>query len=400
MQVTARNISSLPPGTHRAERCLYLRKRDGHAPTWIFRYTISGKQKDVVIGTSDAVSIAQAKETAVRFRTMIADGVDPLAAKQERREKMRNAGANVDHPFTFADLVAEALPVIIRSKAWRNQKHAAQWKSTLEQYAMPSLGSLFVDEVTRDDILSVLEPIWKTKPETASRLRGRLEAVFAYAIAIGKRAGGNPATWRGNLEMFLPPITKMKKEKHHDALTLDQARLLFDGWRPPTSITACAILFGALTASRVGEFVPAKWDEIDLRRKVWLCPPERRKDGKSYPHRVPLCRQLVAMLKMLPRNSPYVFAGHGGSHISKETPRVVIQKKIGHGTMHGFRSTFRDWCAENGKDPIVAEKSLMHATGNAVVQAYQRSDLLDARIELMQEWADAVYPLDSIEKES
>lgn len=400
MQVTARNISSLPPGTHRAERCLYLRKRDGHAPTWIFRYTISGKQKDVVIGTSDAVSIAQAKETAVRFRTMIADGVDPLAAKQERREKMRNAGANVDHPFTFADLVAEALPVIIRSKAWRNQKHAAQWKSTLEQYAMPSLGSLFVDDVTRDDILSVLEPIWKTKPETASRLRGRLEAVFAYAIAIGKRAGGNPATWRGNLEMFLPPITKMKKEKHHDALTLDQARLLFDGWRPPTSITACAILFRALTASRVGEFVPAKWDEIDLRRKVWLCPPERRKDGKSYPHRVPLCRQLVAMLKMLPRNSPYVFAGHGGSHISKETPRVVIQKKIGHGTMHGFRSTFRDWCAENGKDPIVAEKSLMHATGNAVVQAYQRSDLLDARIELMQEWADAVYPLDSIEKES
>ena len=118
MQVTARNISSLPPGTHRAERCLYLRKRDGHAPTWIFRYTISGTQKDVVIGTSDAVSIAQAKETAVRFRTMIADGVDPLAAKQERREKMRNAGANVDHPFTFADLVAEALPVIIRSKAW------------------------------------------------------------------------------------------------------------------------------------------------------------------------------------------------------------------------------------------------------------------------------------------
>lgn len=283
MQVTARNISSLPPGTHRAERCLYLRKRDGHAPTWIFRYTISGKQKDVVIGTSDAVSIAQAKETAVRFRTMIADGVDPLAAKQERREKMRNAGANVDHPFTFADLVAEALPVIIRSKAWRNQKHAAQWKSTLEQYAMPSLGSLFVDDVTRDDILSVLEPIWKTKPETASRLRGRLEAVFAYAIAIGKRAGGNPATWRGNLEMFLPPITKMKKEKHHDALTLDQARLLFDGWRPPTSITACAILFGALTASRVGEFVPAKWDEIDLRRKVWLCPPRAAQGRKELP---------------------------------------------------------------------------------------------------------------------
>lgn len=392
MQVTARNIGSLPVGTHRAERCLYLRKREGHAPTWVFRYTVSGKQKDVVIGTADAVTIAQAKETAARFRTMIADGVDPLAAKQERRERMKNAGAEVDRPFTFADLVAEALPVIVQSKAWRNQKHAAQWQSTLEQYALPVLGKLSVEDVSRDDILEVLVPIWRTKPETASRLRGRLEAVFAYAIVIGKRSGGNPALWRGNLEMFLPPIAKVKKESHHEALTFDQARALFDEWRPPTSITACAILFGALTASRVGEFVPAKWEEIDLHREVWHCPPERRKDGKKYPHRVPLCRQLVSMLKMLPHDSPYVFAGKGGSHISKETPRVVLQKKLGHGTMHGFRSTFRDWCAENGKDPIVSEKSLMHATGSAVVQAYQRSDLLDARRVLMQEWADAVYP--------
>ena len=133
---------------HRAERCLYLRKREGHAPTWVFRYTVSGKQKDVVIGTADAVTIAQAKETAARFRTMIADGVDPLAAKQERRERMKNAGAEVDRPFTFADLVAEALPVIVQSKAWRNQKHAAQWQSTLEQYALPVLGKLSVEDVS------------------------------------------------------------------------------------------------------------------------------------------------------------------------------------------------------------------------------------------------------------
>lgn len=392
MQVTARNISSLPPGTHRAERCLYLRKRDGHAPTWIFRYTISGKQKDVVIGTSDAVSIAQAKETAVRFRTMIADGVDPLAAKQERREKMRNAGANVDHPFTFADLVAEALPVIIRSKAWRNQKHAAQWKSTLEQYAMPSLGSLFVDDVTRDDILSVLEPIWKTKPETASRLRGRLEAVFAYAIAIGKRAGGNPATWRGNLDLFLPPPSRVQKVEHHEALSLDETRALLEDWNPPKSISASAIVFGILTASRVGEFVKARWDEIDFDARVWSVPPERRKDQKPYPHRVPLSDQAVYILSQIERKGECVFARSAGSHISLETPRVVLQKKVGHGTMHGFRSTFRDWAAENGIDQVLAEKSLMHATGNEVEQAYQRSDLLEQRRTVMQAWADTIMP--------
>lgn len=393
MQVTARNINTLPPGTHRVERCLYLRKREGRLSSWVFRYTISKKQKDVVIGTVDMISIAQAKETAARYRTMIADGIDPLAAKHERRARMAEAGTEEPKTYTFSDLVEEALPVIARSKAWRNSKHAAQWVSTLKTYAVPILGDLPVQDIERDDVLKVLLPIWKTKTETASRVRGRLEAVFSYAIATGKRTGANPAQWRGNLEMFLPPFSKVKTLEHHDALTLAEAKALFSEWTPPTSVTACAIIFGALTAARVGEFVLAKWKEIDFRAKVWSCPPERRKDGKPVPHRVPLSRQALYILSLLPRESEYIFHTKRGSHMSKETPRVVIQKKLGHGTMHGFRSTFRDWCAENGKDFTVAEKSLMHATGNAVVQAYQRSDLLEARRVLLQEWADAIYPL-------
>lgn len=400
MKVTAKNINSLPEGMHRVDRGLYVRQREGKRPTFYFVYTILGKRKELSIGPVSGITITQARAKAAEYHHLLETGVDPQAAKKEKLRSMRDAGSVDKAAYTFADLLREALPTIEKAKRWRNAKHRAQWQSTLETYALPVLGPKPVEDVTRDDVLAVLGPIWDSKSETASRLRGRLEAVFSYAIATGKRVAANPATWRGNLDLFLPPPSRVQKVEHHEALSLDETRALLEDWNPPKSISASAIVFGILTASRVGEFVPAKWDEIDLRRKVWLCPPERRKDGKSYPHRVPLCRQLVAMLKMLPRNSPYVFAGHGGSHISKETPRVVIQKKIGHGTMHGFRSTFRDWCAENGKDPIVAEKSLMHATGNAVVQAYQRSDLLDARIELMQEWADAVYPLDSIEKES
>lgn len=393
MQVTARNLGSLPPGTHRLERCLYLRKREGRLPVWVFRYTVAGKQKDVVIGSTDVVSIPQAKETAARYRAMIADGIDPLAAKQERKERMKAAGAKEQKPYTFEIMLDEALPVIVRSKAWRNEKHRAQWEMTLRTYALPILGKLLVDDITRDDILKVLQPIWEEKSETAQRLRGRLEAVFSYAIAMGKRIGGNPATWRGNLELFLPQIPKIKRVEHYDALTVIETRVLFADWMPPKSVTACAVIFGALTASRVGEFVPAKWEEIDFKNRIWSCPPERRKDGKPFPHRVPLSKQAIFILKLLPRDSEYIFASRRGRHISKETPRSIILKKLGHGTMHGFRSTFRDWCAETGKDPTAAEKSLMHATGSAVVQAYQRSDLLEARRILMQEWADTIYPM-------
>lgn len=392
MQVTARNINSLPPGTHYLDRCLYLRKREGRRPTWVFRYAIAGKRKDCDIGPVDSITIPQAKEIAARYRAMIADGIDPIAAKRERRERMK-ATEETTKPLMFEALIDEALPVIERSKAWKNAKHRAQWETTLRTYALPVLGKMTVEDITRDDVLKVLLPIWKDKAETAQRLRGRLESVFSYAIATGKRVASNPATWRGNLDMFLPQMPKSRRVEHHEALTFEEARALFEEWRPPKSATACAVVFGALTCSRVGEFILAKWDEIDLEEKLWTCPPERRKDGKPYPHRVPLSEQALYILSLLPKRSPYIFTGPSGAHLSKETPRIVIRRKLGHGTMHGFRSTFRDWCAENGKDPVVAEKSLMHATGDAVVQAYQRSDLLDARRVLLQEWADAVYPM-------
>lgn len=392
MKVTAKNINSLPEGMHRVDRGLYVRQREGKRPTFYFVYTILGKRKELSIGPVSGITITQARAKAAEYHHLLETGVDPQAAKKEMLRSMRDAGSVDKAAYTFADLLREALPTIEKAKRWRNAKHRAQWQSTLETYALPVLGPKPVEDVTRDDVLAVLGPIWDSKSETASRLRGRLEAVFSYAIATGKRVAANPATWRGNLDLFLPPPSRVQKVEHHEALSLDETRALLEDWNPPKSISASAIVFGILTASRVGEFVKARWDEIDFDARVWSVPPERRKDQKPYPHRVPLSDQAVYILSQIERKGECVFARSAGSHISLETPRVVLQKKVGHGTMHGFRSTFRDWAAENGIDQVLAEKSLMHATGNEVEQAYQRSDLLEQRRTVMQAWADTIMP--------
>lgn len=393
MKVTAKSLGALPSGMHRVDRGLYLRKREGRKDCWFFVYQILGKRKELSLGALEDLTITQARAKADHCRHLIESGIDPAAAKKEKLMAMREAGAGDDVPYTVSRLIAEALPVVTKTKRWRNLKHAGQWESTLKTYAEPVIGHLLVEDVTREDILSVLRPIWDEKTETASRLRGRLESIFSYAIATGKRKGLNPCLWRGNLELFLAPVSKIKVVEHHEALPFDEAKALFDGWRPPKSATACAIIFGALTCARVQEFALAKWSEIDFENRVWNCPPDRRKDGKRYPHRVPLSDQAMYILNLLERKSPYIFTAYSGSHICLDTPRTIIRKKLGHGTMHGFRSTFRDWAAENGFDRVLAEKSLMHATGNEVEQAYQRSDLLEQRRPLLQAWADAVYPM-------
>lgn len=390
-KITEKFIDGLADGIHNFDRGLYLRKRTGKSPSWVFIYTLQKRRTELTIGPAKTVSYSQAQTAANRYRTLLSEGINPLTAKREKQAAMA-APVEVES-FTVAELIEEALPVVTEAKRWSNAKHAAQWASTLKTYVVPKIGKLQVRDVKRDDILSVLKPIWTSKTETAGRLRGRLEAVFSYAIVTGKYEGLNPCIWKGNLELFLAPPSKVKTVKHFDAISLDEARELFAKWDPPSSITACAILFGALTCARVGEFIPAQWNEIDMENRVWSCPPERRKDGKPFPHRVPLSDQVMRLLRLLPRETDYLFPSCGGGfHLSKETPRVVIVKKLGHGTMHGFRSTFRDWAAEAGWSNILAEKSLMHATGGVVEQAYQRSDLLEQRRPLLQAWADAVFP--------
>lgn len=389
----AKKYDDLGEGIHRIERGLYIRKRSGRPTTWLLICSIAGKRKEIRLGLLDEMGISAARAQADKARALIEQGIDPVSQRREARAAL---AASPRAAYRFKDLLEEALPIIARAKRWRNTKSEAQWRASLEAYALPHLGEKLVAEISRSDILEALQPIWESKTETASRTRMRIEALFAYAIASGRYSGQNPATWRGNLDFFLAAPGKIKKKAHFEALPVQAVRDLLaeTNWNNPPIGWAC-IAFCALAACRVNEGARARWDEIDLEVKVWSCP--RRKDGKDYPHRVPLSRQMVALLERLPHDSDYLFPGQGarkGSHLSLETPRALIIKRAGAGTMHGFRSTFRDWAAEHGIDRVLAEKSLMHATGTEVERAYQRSDLLEQRRPVMQAWADEIMPMD------
>ena len=389
------DIEALPIGLTRIDTGLYIRKRQPpRKPMWLCVYFWGGKRREKSLGSYPDTGITAARSKADKIRDMVERGIDPVQAQKDFKAAL--AKEHGEKAYTFSQLVEDALPVIEETKHWRNAKSAAQWRATIDTYAIPIIGKKPVREITRDDILEVLRPIWKTKTETASRLRGRLEAIFSFAIVSGKYSGTNPCLWRGGLALLLPARSKVAAIEHQEAVSLTETKdmiasldlaKLSTGW--------AAILFGILTCARVNEFARAKWSEIDMAAAVWSCP--RRKDGKDYPHRVPLSKQAILLLRGLEKTSDYIFPASikASGHLNLETPRMLIKKKLKHGTMHGFRSTFRDWAAEAGIDRVLAEKSLMHATGTAVEQAYQRSDLLEQRRPVLQRWADEILPLDA-----
>lgn len=381
-KVTAKNIFSLPDGRHSVAPNLTLRVR-GDSRDFIFRYSLGGKRRDKSIGSASELSISQAKAIADRFKTQLREGVRPETDKER-------LAAELNEP-RFEEYALKTVKNIAEVRRWKNEKHRAQWFSTIRTYAVPQLGDKRLSEITKNDVLAVLKPIWTTKNETASRVRGRLETIFSYAVTDGYMSQ-NPAVWRGNLDRDLPPPSKVKKVEHQAAMPLTELQEKISCFYPATSRTRQVILFTILTASRVGESVPARWDEIDFDKAVWSVPPERRKDGKPYPHRVPLSSQVVDLLRSIERKSEAIFGFSPTNLGSRYSLAHLLKRMTGtDATMHGFRSTFRDWAEENGVPDNVAEKCLMHTTGSAVVQAYQRSDLLEQRREVMQKWADAVF---------
>lgn len=384
-KVTAKNIFTLPEGRHSVAPNLNLRVRDGKR-TYVLRYCIGGQRKDKHLGSADDLSLTEAKRLADKLRSELAEGKLPQTARDKLAEKLKEADAP-----TFEKYALEAIEKIASVRVWKNAKHKAQWFATVRAYAFPVLGKKKLSEIKKADVLEVLRPIWSTKTETASRVRGRLENIFSYAVTDGLMEF-NPAIWRGNLDRDLPPPSKIQIVEHHEAMPLDVLQEKISCFYPADTRTRQVILFTILTASRVGESVPARWDEIDWENRIWSVPPERRKDQKPYPHRVPLSDQAMELLNSIERKGEEIFclkADDLGSRYSLAHLLQRITKTTA--TMHGFRSTFRDWAAENGVPDTVAEKCLMHVTGNAVVQAYQRSDLLEQRREVMQAWADAVF---------
>ncbi|MPZ47018.1 MAG: tyrosine-type recombinase/integrase [Betaproteobacteria bacterium] len=377
------------PGRHADGGNLYLvveKQPAGHVTkSWSFMYERAGKQTEIGLGSVNAITLDRARDKAFEFRALLAERIDPLQTKRERENKLAVSAAK---GMTF-DACASAY-IDAHKPGWRNPKHAEQWTATLNTYASPVFGSLPVAAVDTGLVMKVLEPIWYTKTETATRLRGRIENVLGWATVRGYRSGDNPARWRGHLDKLLPMRSKVQKVKHHAAMPYAELPAFMAQLRTREGVAPSALQFIILTAARVSEAVNAQWGEIDFEARVWTVPAERMKAGRE--HRVPLTKEAGAVLKRLQdkKQSDYIFPGWKIGQPLTGAACLELLDEMGHAelTTHGFRSTFRDWCAEQTNFPReLAEAALAHALKDKVEAAYQRGDLLERRRKLMEAWA-------------
>ncbi len=389
--LTALRVKTAKPGRYGDGGKLYLLVRSAEAAWWVFRYTAAGKMREIGLGPArgqNAVTLARARDKAAELYRMVEDGLDPLAVREAEVEaKAAEAKASARRAITFRDVAIDYIAA--QAPGWDNPKHKAQWGSTLEAYAFPHLGDLPIAEVTTDHVLAVLQPIWHAKPETATRLRGRIESVLTAATVKGLRASDNPARWRGHLAELLPARSKVAPVKHHTALPFAELPAFFLRLQAADGLGARALEMAILTAGRTNEVLGAVWAEIDLDAALWTIPPARMKARRE--HRVPLSAPAVALLHKLAtiRTGKHVFAGQrDGKALSNMALLMTLRRmKRADLTAHGFRSTFRDWAAETTAFPSeVVEMALAHAVGSRVEAAYRRGDLFEKRRKLMNDW--------------
>jgi integrase len=374
------------PGVYCDGNCLYLQVSPSGTKSWLFRWRDrhSGKLRDMGLGPCPPIGLADAREAATVARKQVIAGLDPIAEKRKARAERRALSAVP----TF-DQCAEQY-ISAHSAAWSNPKHIAQWRSTLKEYASPVIGKLPVNEVTSAHILQILSPIWSTKTETASRVRGRIASVLDWAgsPSRGYRSGINPAQWRGHLDKELPRPTKVARREHHAALGYAELAAFMVELRKQEGIAARCLEFTILTACRTNESSKARWEEFDLKAKVWTVPVERMKAKRE--HRVPLSAAALAVLEQQRGlDTVYVFPGmREGSHLSNMAMLELLRGMGKAFTVHGFRSTFRDWAAEKTNAPReVCEMALAHTIGDKTEAAYRRGDLFEKRRKLMNDWA-------------
>ena len=349
---------------------LYLQVSSSGAKSWIFRFTLDGRAREMGLGPLHAIPLVDARKRAAECRRMRFDGVDPIEARSEHRSWKKLEAAR---GITF-DACAPAY-LDAHNDGWWNAKHREQWRNTLSSYAGPVFGSLPVQAVDLTLVMKALEPIWKAKPETASRLRGRIEAVLDWATVRGYRKGENPARWRGHLDKLLPARAKIQKVQHHLALPYGELADFVGVLRGQDGIAARALEFLILTAARTGEIIGARWDEVDFKDKIWVVPGARMKASRE--HRVPLSGLALAILKQMNeiRESDFIFPGGKKSKPLSNMAMLAVLKRLGRNdlTAHGFRSTFRDWAAERTNFPReVVEMALAHTIENKVEAAYRR----------------------------
>jgi integrase len=373
-------VKNAKPGRYGDGRGLYLQVVGG-SRVWVLRYEHQKRERWMGLGSAEFVTLAQARERAFEFRRQLKDkGIDPL---EQRKAGRAAAGIAALKGATFEQVARQYVEQ--RSAQWRGDKSRREWLSTLERYAFPLIGWLPVPAIDTALVHRVLDPLWTEKPNVGRRLRERMEAALEFAKVRGLRDGENPARWKGHLEHSLAATAR--RTRHHAALPYLELPPFMAGLRALPGIAARALEFTILTAARTGEARFARWSEFDPTARVWTVPGERMKMGKD--HRVPLCDRAVAILRELPRESDAVFPGRSaGGFTNQDTMADVLAKLRPALTVHGFRSTFRDWAAETtGYPNHVLEMALAHAIPNGVEAAYRRGDLFEKRRRLMTDWA-------------
>ena len=385
-KLTALGVAKLKtPGMYGDGGGLWLQVTGKGGKSWIFRFTLDGKAREMGLGSAMTFSLAEARDKALTCRKFCAEGIDPIEARNDRRDAARIEAAKA---ITFRQCATTYIEA--HRAGWRNAKHAAQWAATLDTYAHPAFGDLPVQAVDTALVMKAVEPIWATKPETAIRVRGRIESILDWAATRGFRRGENPARWKGHLANLLPKRSRVKKVEHHAALPFTEVPAFMDALAEQPGVSARALAFTILTAARTGETIGATWSEIDLDAGAWTVPAERMKAGAE--HRVPLSDPALQILREMAaiRSGDFVFPGGKRGRPLSNMAMLKTLERMGRDdlTVHGFRSSFRDWASETTAFPSeVVEAALAHTIESKVERAYRRGDLFQKRRELMGAWA-------------
>lgn len=391
----ARQINKLSDRTVKAKKeqgryndgnGLYLQVSKSGSKSWLFRYMLDNKSKEMGLGSIRTVPLGVARTEALECKKLLREGIDPIKERKERLARAKTANIDV---LTF-ERCAEAY-LEAHSASWKSVRHEKIWRSSLKRFAYPIIGNLPVNTIERGHIMQVLDPIWRVKTETAKRLRGRLENILDWATVQEFRKGENPARWRGHLDKLLPKPSELYKVKHFAALPYQEINSFMDKLRERDAQSALALRLIILTATRSGEVRKAVWSEFDLDKGIWVIPAERMKADKE--HTIPLCKEAISIIQQLPRlaGCDYLFTSPKSGNPLSDVVFKQLMKRMGVSdiTTHGFRSTFRDWAAEQTSFPReVIENALAHQLKDKAEAAYFRSNLLDKRRELMNKWGD------------
>ena len=390
---SARSVETVTePGYHRCDRGLYLQVARSGTKSWLFRYKspVTAKQREMGLGSLNLISLATARNMTLECRRQVLSGLDPL---EERARSKRARQLAQARSITFQQAAEHC--IASKTPEWKNAKHAQQWTNSLTAYAYPVFGTLSISDLDTDLVLKAIEPIWISKAETASRVRQRIETVWDWARARKYVEGENPARLRGHLDKILAKTAKVKRVKHHAAVPYKQIGPLIKKLRGRKGSSALALEFMILTAARTGEVRGARWQEIDLSTKVWIIPADRMKASKE--HRVPLCDRAVEILNSIKSNrnpDGYVFPGWKAETGLSDGAMLTLLRKmdVGPYTPHGFRSTFRDWAAEEAHEfsNETVELALAHTIKNKAEAAYRRGDQLERRRALMLAWSEYI----------